>query len=259
MPRNIVVCCDGTSNEFAGTDRTNVAKLCLRPGQGPGPAAGATIIPVVGTMAAARLRDWTGRRSLGTRRRGLAFGYGVRRATSATRTCGSWINWRARRPPATCSASAAAPIRHACVAALLRHVRPGDRRADSRRSSRTPSGCCGLAARDRTTRETSRSVSFELARSSSRRALWRSRAGPHFVGVWDTVSSVGWMGSPVGAPFHAARRSRYSGMRGTRWRSTSGAPSSAPTCWSRVRRAEDAVQVWFPGVHCDVGGGYAEG
>jgi uncharacterized protein (DUF2235 family) len=79
---------------------------------------------------------------------------------------------------------------------------------------------------------------------------------PHFVGVWDTVSSVGWVTSPLKLPDlannpdiavgrHAiALDERRAFFRQNLWRPT---PTGGP---------KDLVQVWFPGVHCDIGGGY---
>ena len=53
---------------------------------------------------------------------------------------------------------------------------------------------------------------------------------------------------PHGRPTHA-----------TRWRSTSIGRAFAPTLWSKFDPAKTTlVQRWFPGVHCDVGGGYVE-
>jgi uncharacterized protein (DUF2235 family) len=81
---------------------------------------------------------------------------------------------------------------------------------------------------------------------------------PHFVGVWDTVSSVGWISNPVKLPYtgnnpdiaigrHAvAIDERRAFFRSNLWHPTAnGGP-------------KDVKQVWFPGVHCDVGGGYPE-
>ena len=85
---------------------------------------------------------------------------------------------------------------------------------------------------------------------------------PWFVGVWDTVSSVGWIENPVRVPFTAdnpdiefgrhaiAIDERRAFFRTNLWRQ-SDAPGSA-------HGRKNQLQVWFPGVHCDVGGGYAE-
>ena len=81
---------------------------------------------------------------------------------------------------------------------------------------------------------------------------------PYFVGVWDTVSSVGWIENPLRLPYTAnnpdiqigrhaiAIDERRAFFRPNLWRPTAtGGP-------------RDLKQVWFPGVHCDVGGGYPE-
>lgn len=79
----------------------------------------------------------------------------------------------------------------------------------------------------------------------------------HFMGLWDTVSSVGWMWNPSTLPYttnnpsvmvvrHAiALDERRAYFRQNLWGETE---DSVTNC----------LQVWFPGVHCDVGGGYAE-
>ena len=76
-----------------------------------------------------------------------------------------------------------------------------------------------------------------------------------FLGLWDTVSSVGWMWDPqhlqftannpsVGTVRHAvALDERRAYFPQNLW------GTEPPT---------NALQVWFPGVHCDVGGGYKE-
>src|ERR1035437_3175399 len=79
----------------------------------------------------------------------------------------------------------------------------------------------------------------------------------HFLGLWDTVSSVGWawnpqsLQSPANNPIvevvrHAvALDERRSYFPQNLW----GHDPKMPT---------DVQQVWFAGVHCDVGGGYPE-
>ncbi len=78
---------------------------------------------------------------------------------------------------------------------------------------------------------------------------------PHFVRVWDTVSSVGWVGSPVSLPHTRTNDQiaifRYAVVIDERrafFRTNLFQPSSG----------QDAVQLWFPGDHCDVGGGHPE-
>src|SRR5581483_1257814 len=100
---------------------------------------------------------------------------------------------------------------------------------------------------------------FDLARSFK---TTMSRAcQPWFVGVWDTVSSVGWVANPLKLPFiannpdirigrHAmAIDERRAFFRSHLWRPAGDPATAGP---------KDLKQVWFPGVHCDVGGGYPE-
>lgn len=92
---------------------------------------------------------------------------------------------------------------------------------------------------------------FELA-NGFRHTFARS-VPIHFLGLWDTVSSVGWAWAPkrfeytmnnpsVGVVRHALaldeRRAYF-----------------VQNLWGT---GKDVKQVWFPGVHCDVGGGYVE-
>jgi uncharacterized protein (DUF2235 family) len=77
----------------------------------------------------------------------------------------------------------------------------------------------------------------------------------HFLGVWDTVSSVGWVWDPKHFPYTAWNPSvahmrhavsideRRAFFRQNLFSSTGN---------------RDAVELWFPGVHSDVGGGYAK-
>ena len=73
MPRNIVLCCDGTANEFA-RDRTNVVKLFYTLDQDP--SAQITYYhPGLGTMEAMGAITTAGRKL--TKLLGQAIGYGL--------------------------------------------------------------------------------------------------------------------------------------------------------------------------------------
>jgi uncharacterized protein (DUF2235 family) len=78
----------------------------------------------------------------------------------------------------------------------------------------------------------------------------------HFVGLWDTVSSVGWAWDPGKFPYTARNPSVHSVRH---------AVSIDERRWffrqNRMYQAsasQEFAQVWFPGVHSDVGGGYSE-
>jgi type VI secretion system (T6SS) phospholipase Tle1-like effector len=78
----------------------------------------------------------------------------------------------------------------------------------------------------------------------------------HFVGVWDTVSSVGWIWNPVQVPYTARNPDMQVGRhavsideRRCYFRNSLWGPSFPH---------QDIKQVWFAGVHSDVGGSYSE-
>jgi hypothetical protein len=76
----------------------------------------------------------------------------------------------------------------------------------------------------------------------------------HFIGVWDTVSSVGWVANPARFPFTASNPS-ISTIR----HAVSIDERRAffrQNLFHRATTEQNLVEIWFPGSHCDVGGGY---
>jgi uncharacterized protein (DUF2235 family) len=84
----------------------------------------------------------------------------------------------------------------------------------------------------------------------------------HFEGLWDTVSSVGWIWDPIRLPYTAQNPDMFNGRhavsideRRCYFRSNLWGPAV------QTSRADQALQnikqVWFAGVHSDVGGSYA--
>jgi uncharacterized protein (DUF2235 family) len=75
----------------------------------------------------------------------------------------------------------------------------------------------------------------------------------HFLGLWDTVSSVGWLWDPRSYPFTAQNPSvgviRHAVSLDER-RAFFRQNLLSPT------DGQDCKEYWFPGVHADVGGGY---
>jgi uncharacterized protein (DUF2235 family) len=261
MPRNLVICCDGTANEFAAA-RTNVIKLYYTlDHESPGQMA--FYNPGLGTMEPSGALTTIGRKV--TRLLGMAIGYGL-----------------------------ADDIRDAYTF-LMDHYEDGDRvfLFGFSRGAYTVRAVCSLLkmygllrrgngplipyairmmmaiekARQRkgadpdgaATRQAVDSY-FRLA-EEFRCTMSRSECRPHFVGVWDTVSSIGWKESPLKLPFvsdnpdiaigrHAiAIDERRAFFRTHRWIPSKELAEHGP---------RDVKQVWFPGVHCDVGGGYSE-
>ena len=84
----------------------------------------------------------------------------------------------------------------------------------------------------------------------------QSRRFPvHFVGVWDTVSSVGWIWNPASFPYTAANPSvenvRHAvSIDERRFFFRQNLFGSVP--------GQNFKEYWFAGAHCDVGGGYPE-
>ena len=79
----------------------------------------------------------------------------------------------------------------------------------------------------------------------------------HFLGLWDTVSSVGWAWHPEHLPntftnpsVHVVRHAMAIDERRAQFPQNLWSPNPGA--------GQDVLQVWFPGVHCDVGGGYLE-
>lgn len=96
---------------------------------------------------------------------------------------------------------------------------------------------------------------FELCRGFRRTFSRKVRV--RFLGLWDTVSSVGWAWSPKHFQYTAnnpivdvVRHAVALDECRTYF---------VQNLWGSENPAEqDAQQAWFPGVHCDVGGGYEE-
>ena len=110
----------------------------------------------------------------------------------------------------------------------------------------------------KTRKESGMTPSFEEA--AGFKATFSRDATLHLVGVWDTVSSVGMVWDPLKLPYTAVNPSMVHGLhalsiderrsffRNNLW----GAPATKP-----VDGVQQTIrQVWFAGVHSDVGGSY---
>jgi uncharacterized protein (DUF2235 family) len=242
VPRNLVLCCDGTANEF-GVNNTNVVHLFemlvhdptrqlsyYHPGLGTMPAPGA----------------WTSFTQKLTQILGQAIGLGLK-----------------------------GDVRDAYVF-LMQNYAPGDRIfifgfSRGAYTARVVAGMLrmfGLIRRGNeplvpyAMRMLTRRPNAETFRVADAFKTTFSQSCPiHFVGVWDTVTSVGWFWDPLNVPYEAnnpdiaigrhaiAIDERRAFFRTNLWR------FQDPT---RAHGPRDVKQVWFPGVHCDIGGGYPE-
>jgi uncharacterized protein (DUF2235 family) len=255
MPKNIVVCFDGTANEF-GKNLTNVVKLYDALVKDPVRQV-VYYHPGIGTMeAAGALTTWT---RWATRVAGMAFGYGLE---SDIRDAYVFLmNSYEPGDDVYLFGFSRGAYTVRAVAALLHGygvIRPGN-------EPLVPYAIRMLSAihcirRDSPTREKDVHDIFRLE-ADFKATFSRTDCKLKFVGVWDTVSSVGWIKNPLILPYTAnnpdieigrhalAIDERRAFFRTNRWMPGKPGEPSGP---------KDVKQVWFPGVHSDIGGGYPE-
>ncbi|MFF5475890.1 DUF2235 domain-containing protein [Streptomyces sp. NPDC012935] len=248
MAKRLVVCCDGTWNFADQPSKTNVAKVALsvRPGFAAGKEQRVHYHSGVGTRRRERLR-------------GGAFGLGLsRNVVDAYRFLVETYEpddelflFGFSRGAFT-ARSLAGLVRNGGILRREHADRIPEAWALYRDRIEQPNGAAATLFRRSYARET------EI----------------RFIGVWDTVGALGipvpsasWLqpaahrfnrrwafhntelSSWVGAAFHAlAIDERRSAFRPALWHQQPGA----------AEQGQKLKQVWFAGVHCDVGGGYKE-
>jgi uncharacterized protein (DUF2235 family) len=251
MSRNIIMCCDGTNNEF-GPENTNVVRLSQLIERDPvkqrlyyDPGVGTLPEPSVWGAVSKRVSEWMG----------LAFGRG--------------LTWKVEE----------------AYSYLMDFWEPGDR-VFLFGFSRGAYGVRVLAgvlhALGLLPKGNHNLVPYVMRLYAALRsergapAKWTdlcnqfrwsfARTVPedpderhfhvHYLGLWDTVSSVGWVWDPPKFPFtawnpsvHAIRHAMSIDER--RW-------FFRQNRMERVSPSQQLDQQWFAGVHSDVGGGYPE-
>jgi len=243
MARNLIVCCDGTANEFK-KDRTNVLNLAFATVKDPERQL-IYYHPGLGTMAPSGLFTRVGQGL--ARIAGQAFGYGLK-----------------------------ADLRDAYTF-LIDHYQPGDRLFlfGFSRGAYTARALAALVNRYGLLGPGNGALvpyairllwRWHVASNDEDKAKWFALAEQfkqtlsvgdcqiHFLGVWDTVSSVGWVANPLSLP-DTARLPNVGIVR----HAVSIDERRAFFRTNLIDKTHgDRAEVWFPGVHCDVGGGYAE-
>ncbi len=130
--------------------------------------------------------------------------------------------------------------------------------------------CCGLPAALKTAESTEFWAEVDRLFTDVYRAGAAEAAEPvaiEFLGVWDTVGSLGipdWLGPLKLVEDHVGHLPRFHNTKlGDHVRHARQALAIdemrgpfMPTLWSNVHKDRDVEQVWFPGDHCDVGGGH---
>ena len=243
MPRNIVVCCDGTDNEIA-TDSTNVLRLyrMLERDQRQVTYYDAGVGTLVDPEAISVLRKYLSRRldaAIGLRVRENAIAayrflgrtyqsgdqiylFGFSRGAYTVRAVAGLIHFLGLIRP---EQENLAPLAWTVYANEV-HVYTVSRRfAGGNRFNR----CFGVMPKPQI----------------------------HFVGVWDTVSSFGWFWDFQTLPFTGDNPSIIH-IRHALAIDERRACFPANLFFPQEQQQANCKQVWFAGVHADVGGGYPE-
>jgi len=239
VPKNIIICCDGTNNQY-GTTNTNVVRLFTALVQDVRQVA--YYHPGLGTMGAPGA--WTRMAQWFSRLLGQAIGRGL--------------------PDDVCAA----------YVFLMQQYQPGDKVfmfgfSRGAYTVRVLAGMLHMFGLIRTGNEALVPYavrmlskldqhSFEVAKEF-KATFSRQYDQTWFVGVWDTVSSVGWVWTPLKIPYSAnnpdicvGRHAVSIDERRAFFRQNLWKPAVPPKPSGPV----DVKQVWFAGVHSDIGGGY---
>jgi len=241
MPRNIVVCCDGTGNQF-GVENSNVVKLYWTLSQQDKQVA--YYHPGVGTMGARNALSAVGK--WWTKVRGLAFGYGFSDNIADV------------------------------YSFLMQEFSPGDQIFifGFSRGAYIARALCGVLKMFGLLTPGNEALIpyiLRLYKSNDPRKLHIADGfketfcidcKPHFLGLWDTVSSVGWILDPINV--HAGHLPYTASLpdvpilRHAVSIDERRAFLRQNLIHEAVAQGQDLKQVWFAGVHSDVGGSYAE-
>ncbi len=254
-PKNIVICCDGTGNQF-GTANSNVVKIytCLHVG-GEREHHGkllkeqvAYYHPGVGTMGAPNRTTKLGR--AWSQVKGLAFGSGFNDniADAYRFLMGNYADgdhiflFGFSRGGYTVRALAGLLNMYGLLCQGNEGHLPYALRSYSEKS------------KDAFRRNLKQMPQNDDA--DAFKATFSREVAIHFAGIWDAVSSVGWVYDPVKLLFDAKNPIYRTGRHAV--------SISERRCyfqnnlWGEPLPGQDIVQAWFSGVHSDVGGGYAQ-
>jgi uncharacterized protein (DUF2235 family) len=243
MPKNIVVCCDGTGNDFddPSTD-SNVVKLYET--LAINDAQVAYYHPGVGTMGSPKARGWLDNQW--TRIKGLAFGAGLKdnvgdayRYLMNTYEPGDRIFiFGFSRGAYTARALAGLVYVFGLLWPRNDGLIPYILRLYGERSKAAKGNMGHIHAED----------NFKYAFSRTPEV--------HFCGVWDTVSSYGWITAPITLPYAGRNPIIRTGRHAVSIDERRCCYQS--NLWGAAVDGQDIRQVWFAGVHSDVGGSYPE-
>jgi uncharacterized protein (DUF2235 family) len=255
--KNIVICCDGTGNKF-GENNSNVVRIytCLEVNK----HQVAYYHPGVGSMGAPHSRTGLGKEV--SRIAGMAFGTGFRsNLEDAYRFL--MANYADGDRVYLFGFSRGAYTVRALTGALSLYglLCPGN-------DGHLPylMQMFSEASRDAYKRKQTRLTEDALA--TAFKETFSRQIPIHFVGVWDTVSSIGWIYDPVKLLYDGQnpliRRGRHAmsvDERRCYFQHTPWGPPLPPEqtpVLSQLGVRQDIVQAYFAGVHSDVGGSYKQ-
>lgn len=258
MPRTIVICCDGTSNQF-GPTVTNVLRLvqlleCDSPDQVVHYQPGVGTLPEPGYVTP--MMQWCSIVN------GLAFGAGLTQAVEDLYAYLMEVWEPGDRVFLFGFSRGAYTVR--VLAAMLHELGLLPRCNQNMvpyamRLFRAVRSRAATVNRDGNSNYWKLSNKFRstFARPIPVTGMDDNRRFPvEFMGVWDTVSSVGWVWEPATFPYTASNPS----IRVIRH----AVSIDERRCFFRQNlfhgaTGQDLEERWFSGAHADVGGGYPEG
>ena len=245
MPKNIVVCLDGTGNQFK-EDNSNVVKLFRTIVRSTDQVA--FYDAGVGTLADPQFRTPVGKRF--SKWLGLGLGIGLLKNVEEA------------------------------YSYLMERYEPGDRIflfgfSRGAYTARVLAGFLQAVGLLEPGNQSLIPYAIKLYKSKKRRYWIVGSASPqfkvmqkfkstfsrpvdiHFLGLWDSVSTFGWIYNPIFLPYTTNNRS----VKSVRHALAIDERRAffQPMLWGGNHADEQNVkQVWFAGVHSDVGGGYPE-
>lgn len=259
--KRIVICCDGTGNEYRATRNTNVVKLYRALTKDDPGYQVVYYDPGVGTKETAGSQTFL--LKFLTKLLGLAFGYGMsENITDAYRYLmntyeeGDQVFLFGFSRGAYTVRALAGMLK---MCGLLRkgsdNLVPYALRVHQQRVRQRPPWAQGWLKWPALLLYFFWKSVPDWHRAAGFKKYFTRKCEPYFLGVWDTVKSVGWLRRQVTLPYTRENPDLKSGRhavsideRRSQYR---------PNLWA-YKNSEEFQQVWFAGVHSDVGGSYAE-
>ena len=242
MPRNIIICCDGTNNEF-GICNTDIVRIMQIVTHSPEQQI-VYYDPGVGTLPEEGLLAWL------RKKRELAFATDIGEKVG-TAYAHLMEVWEPGDKVFVFGFSRGAYTARMLAGMLdaLGLLQPGN----SQLIPYVVEIFSSLPKNPKLFGDLSANFRWTFSRPISGRT--DARFPVHFVGVWDTVSSVGWFSKPTKYGF----TSHNSGIEVIRH----AVSLDERRAFFRQNligevKGQDALELWFAGVHSDVGGGYTE-